>query len=164
MKFQLVLHTQIAVYLWFRDELRMNRNSFLKKNNKKTKKQKQKKKSQATSSLLLRERITLTQTQADQSICCPPPSPPPPPPWRRVRPFATHHENMPMWFWTLKTPLLYIKTGVTGVYIIFLFLLKNIYCGLEPPRRGGSNEYPVYVLSRFMKNIRIFHLKIFIFW
>ena len=26
---------------------------------------------------------------------------------------------------------------------IFLFLLKNIDCGysLEPPRRGGSNEY-----------------------
>ena len=26
----------------------------------------------------------------------------------------------------------------------FLFLLKNIDCGyaLEPPRRGGSNEYP----------------------
>ena len=29
------------------------------------------------------------------------------------------------------------------VYIFFLFLLKNIDCGysLEPPRRGGSNEY-----------------------
>ena len=27
---------------------------------------------------------------------------------------------------------------------MFLFLLKNIDCGylLEPPRRGGSNEYP----------------------
>ena len=26
----------------------------------------------------------------------------------------------------------------------FIFLLKNIECGysLEPPRRGGSNEYP----------------------
>ena len=32
----------------------------------------------------------------------------------------------------------------TGIYIIFLFLLKNIDCGypLEPHRRGGSNEYP----------------------
>ena len=30
------------------------------------------------------------------------------------------------------------------MYIIFLFLLKNIDCmySLEPPRRGGSNEYP----------------------
>ena len=37
-----------------------------------------------------------------------------------------------------------VKLGFTGVYIIFLFLLKNIDCGysLEPPRRGGSNEYP----------------------
>ena len=37
-----------------------------------------------------------------------------------------------------------VKLGFTGVYIIFLFLLKNIDCGysLEPPRRDGSNEYP----------------------
>ena len=50
------------------------------------------------------------------------------------------------------------KLGFTGVYIIFIILLKNIDCGysLEPPRRGGSNEYPIYVLSRNMKNIRIF--------
>ena len=34
-----------------------------------------------------------------------------------------------------------VKLGFTGVYIIFL--LKNVDCGysLEPPRRGGSNEY-----------------------
>ena len=35
------------------------------------------------------------------------------------------------------TPHFYIvKLGFTGVYIIFLFLLKNIYCGysLEPPQ------------------------------
>ena len=37
-------------------------------------------------------------------------------------------------------------------------MIKNVYCGylLEPPRRGGSNEYPRHVLSRSMKNIRIF--------
>ena len=37
-----------------------------------------------------------------------------------------------------------VKLGFTGVYIIFLILLNNIDCGysLEPPRRGGSNEYP----------------------
>ena len=37
-----------------------------------------------------------------------------------------------------------VKLGVTGVYIIFLILLNHIDCGysLEPPRRGGSNEYP----------------------
>ena len=37
-----------------------------------------------------------------------------------------------------------VKLGFAGVYIIFLILLNNIDCGysLEPPRRGGSNEYP----------------------
>ena len=41
-------------------------------------------------------------------------------------------------------PLFYIvKLGFTGVYIIFLISAQNIDCGysLEPPRRGGSNEY-----------------------
>ena len=34
--------------------------------------------------------------------------------------------------------------------IFFTFLLKNIDCGysLEPPRRGGSNEYHTLFLSR----------------
>ena len=38
-------------------------------------------------------------------------------------------------------------------------MLKNIDCGysLEPPRRGGSNEYPkIYVLSRNMKKYQRF--------
>ena len=42
-------------------------------------------------------------------------------------------------------PLFYtVKLGYTGVHIIFLILLNNEDCGysLEPPRRGGSNEYP----------------------
>ena len=37
---------------------------------------------------------------------------------------------------------------------MFIFLLKNIDCGylLEPPRRGGSNEYPQSMfLSRNLK-------------
>ena len=65
-----------------------------------------------------------------------------------------------------------VKQGFTGVggvvYIIhlyFLFLLK-IDCGysLEPPRRGGSNEYPQSMfLSRNMKNIRIFIWKLSVF-
>ena len=59
-----------------------------------------------------------------------------------------------------------VKLGFTGVYIIFLFLLKNIDCGysLEPPRRGGSNEYPqsmfwadIWKISEFL------YLKIFSF-
>ena len=37
-----------------------------------------------------------------------------------------------------------VKLGFTGYTLLFLFLLKNIDCeySLEPPRRGGSNEYP----------------------
>ena len=36
------------------------------------------------------------------------------------------------------------KQGFTGVHIIFLILLKTTDWGhsLEPPRRGGSNDYP----------------------
>ena len=52
-----------------------------------------------------------------------------------------------------------VKLGLTGYTLFFLFLLKNIDCeySLEPPRRGGSNEYPQsMILSRKMKNIRFF--------
>ena len=44
----------------------------------------------------------------------------------------------------LKPHFYKVKLGFTGVYIIFLISAKNIDCGysLEPPRRGGSNEYP----------------------
>ena len=36
-----------------------------------------------------------------------------------------------------------VKLLFTGVFIIFLISAQNIDCGytLEPPRRGGSNEY-----------------------
>ena len=44
----------------------------------------------------------------------------------------------------LKPHFYIVKLGFTGVYIIFLISALNIDCGysLEPPRRGGSNEYP----------------------
>ena len=44
---------------------------------------------------------------------------------------------------TLKPHYYIVKLGFTGVFIIFPILLRNIDCGcsLEPPRRGGSNEY-----------------------
>ena len=48
-------------------------------------------------------------------------------------------------FYPLRPHFHIVKLGFTGVYIIFfLFPLKHIDCGysLEPPRRGGSNEYP----------------------
>ena len=46
-----------------------------------------------------------------------------------------------------------VKLGFIGVYIIFLISAQNIDCGysLEPPRRGGSNEYPQ---SMFWAEIR----------
>ena len=56
-------------------------------------------------------------------------------------------------------PFYVVKPGFTGVYIIFLISAQNIDCGysLEPPRWGGSNEYPQSMfLSRNKKNIRIF--------
>ena len=44
----------------------------------------------------------------------------------------------------LKPHFYIVKLGFTGVYIIFLISTRNIDCeySLEPPRRGGSNEYP----------------------
>ena len=44
----------------------------------------------------------------------------------------------------LKPHFYIVKLGFTGVNIIFLISAQNIDCGysLEPPRRGGSYEYP----------------------
>ena len=58
----------------------------------------------------------------------------------------------------LKPHFYIVKLGLAGVYIIFLISAKkNIDCGysLEPPR---------LVLSRNMKNIRVFIWKVFIIW
>ena len=43
----------------------------------------------------------------------------------------------------LKPHFYIVKLGFTGEYIIFLISAQNIDCvySLEPPRRGGSNEY-----------------------
>ena len=37
-----------------------------------------------------------------------------------------------------------VKLGFTRVYIIFLICVQRhrLWYSLEPPRRGGSNEYP----------------------
>ena len=44
----------------------------------------------------------------------------------------------------LKSHFYIVKLGFTGVYIIFLILLKNIEYGysLELPQQGSSNKYP----------------------
>ena len=43
----------------------------------------------------------------------------------------------------IKSHFYIVKLGFTGVYIVFLISAQNINCGysLEPPHRGGSNEY-----------------------
>ena len=59
----------------------------------------------------------------------------------------------------LKPHFYIVKLGFTGVYIIFLISAQNIDCGysLEPPRRGGSNEYPQSMFwAEIWKNIGIF--------
>ena len=66
----------------------------------------------------------------------------------------------------LKPHFYIVKLGFTGVYINFLISAK-IDCGysLEPPRRGGSNEYPQSMFwAEIWKNIRVLYLKIFGFW
>ena len=55
----------------------------------------------------------------------------------------SHYENMPMQYTEIfKVVKMKIFSG--NFLLFFLFLLQNIDCGysLEPPRRGGSNEYP----------------------
>ena len=56
---------------------------------------------------------------------------------------AKHYENMPMQYAEIlkvvKNENCHLK-----IFDIFLIFAQNIDCGytLEPPRRGGSNEYP----------------------
>ena len=55
-----------------------------------------------------------------------------------------HHGTRLYNFDTLIPKFYIVKLGFTGVYIIFLILLKNKYCGysLEPSYQGSSYEYP----------------------
>ena len=61
---------------------------------------------------------------------------------------VVHYENLPMQsqriFSALKIENFTIKI------VIFNIFAQNIDCGytLEPPRRGGSNEYPQSVLEK----------------
>ena len=67
----------------------------------------------------------------------------------------------------LKPHFYIVKLRSTGVYIIFLFLLKNIDCGysLEPPSQGGSNEYTQSMFwAKIWKIYQNFYLKMFSFW
>ena len=66
--------------------------------------------------------------------------------------------------------------GLQGCTLFFIFQLRNIDCGysLEPPRRGGSNEYPqseavltsthnLCFWAKICKNIRTFIWKFSVF-
>ena len=69
-------------------------------------------------------------------------------------------------FDSLKPHFYVVKLGFTGVHIIFLISAQNIDCGylLEPPRRGGSNEYPQAMFwAEIWKISEFFYLKIFSF-
>ena len=58
-------------------------------------------------------------------------------------------------------PHFYIeKLGFTGVYIILLIFAQNIDCGypLEPPHRGGFNEYPQSMFSSEIGKISVVFL------
>ena len=66
----------------------------------------------------------------------------------------------------IKSSFNIVKLGFTGVYIIFLFLLKNIDCWylLELPQWGSSNEYPQSMFyAEIWKISAFFYLEIFIF-
>ena len=69
-------------------------------------------------------------------------------------------------FYPLKPHFYIVKLGFTRVYIIFLVSAQNIDCGysLEPPRRGGSNEYPQSMFwAEIWKISDFFYLKFFSF-
>ena len=66
----------------------------------------------------------------------------------------------------LKPHFYIVKLGFIGA-LFFLLLLKNIDCGysLEPPRRGGSNEYQQSMFWAEIWKISFFFIWIFFnFW
>ena len=67
----------------------------------------------------------------------------------------------------LKPHFYIVKLGFTGVYIIFLISAQKhrLWYSLEPPRRGGSNEYPQSMFwAEMWKITEFFYLKTFRFW
>ena len=67
----------------------------------------------------------------------------------------------------LKPHFYIVKLGFAGVYIIFLISAEIIDCGysLEPPRKGGSNEYPQSMFwAEIWKISEFLYLKIISFF
>ena len=63
-------------------------------------------------------------------------------------------------------PTFYYKTGVNRGMHYFSYFCSKQDCRypLEPPQRGGSNEYPQSVLSRNLKKYQNFYPKMFSIW
>ena len=61
-----------------------------------------------------------------------------------LRNYSNHYENMPMQYTEIFFSDLKIENFIGIFFYIFLIFAQNIDFGytLEPPRRGGSNEYP----------------------
>ena len=76
-----------------------------------------------------------------------------------------HYENLSMQY-SEKKWLKKMKFFTRKILIFFLFLLQNIDCGysLEPPRRGGSNEYPQSMFcSKNKKNRCTLHTPVLLY-
>ena len=58
-----------------------------------------------------------------------------------------------------------VKLGLQGYTLYFIFLLKNIDCGysLEPPHRGGSNEYQQLCFEQNFEKYQSFLSELFQF-
>ena len=70
----------------------------------------------------------------------------------------------------LKSHFYIVKLGFTGVYIIFHISAQKIDCvySVEPPHRGGSNEYLQINRYKFWaetwKKLELFALNFLVFW
>ena len=70
---------------------------------------------------------------------------------------SRHYENLPMQYTQIYLALK-VENFQLKIFDIYLRFAQNIDCGytLEPPRRGGSNEYPQsMVWSKNKKKIDI---------
>ena len=84
-----------------------------------------------------------------------------------IRIYSKKHTKKCLYnFDPLKPHFYIVKLGFTGVYISFLISSQNMdgEYSLQPPRRGGSNEYPQYMFwAENMENIIFFLSEIFHF-
>ena len=70
-------------------------------------------------------------------------------PITNIKPYVSIRQTCPRNVYPFNPHFYKVKLGYAVVYLFFLFLIQNIYCGysLEPPRRGGSNVYPPSMFS-----------------